>query len=113
MIRTRMVLGMLALILVFGGVSLGQDKKDGKGKSNLPPNWGKLGLSDEQKQKVYAIRGDYASRIQELQAKLKELQRQELGEMMKVLTDTQREQLRTMAIEKATGGDAKKKDKQE
>ena len=30
-----------------------------------------------------------------------------MGEMMKVLTDAQRAQLREMAVDKATGGDAK------
>lgn len=107
--RTRVVVGMLALFLLFSGGSFGQDKKDsGKGR-RLPPTWSKLGLSDEQRQKIYAIQSDYGSKIQELQAKLKELQKQELADMSKVLTDLQRKRLRELALEKAgADGDSKK-----
>src|SRR5262249_30913098 len=39
-----------------------EDKKDTKVKGVLPANWGKLGLTDDQKQKVYKTQAEYKDR---------------------------------------------------
>ena len=63
MARLRVLVGVLVLVVAAGGgFLLGQDSKDGgKVRGQLPPNWGKLGLTDKQKQTVYRIQADPAS----------------------------------------------------
>jgi Spy/CpxP family protein refolding chaperone len=95
---------MLALVLVFSGGTLGQDKKDGdKAKGQLPQGWGKLGLSSEQRQKVYAIQTDYRAKRSDLEKKLAEMRKQERTEMEAVLTDDQKAKLRELLLQKAPG----------
>ena len=60
MSRTRIVVGLVALVLGSGGWLLGQDaKKEGKYKGQLPAGWKKLALNEEQVQKIYKIQTDY------------------------------------------------------
>ena len=90
------------------------EKKDDtppvKVKGQLPANWKKLGLTDEQTQKVYKISGDYRSQIEELQGKIKKLQAEERAEMFKVLTDAQKARLKELA-EAKSGADVKPEEK--
>lgn len=65
---------VLTTLLVLGGGTVAQDKKDiikkdvkkdetvPKAKGFLPMNWGKIGLSDTQKQEIYTIRGSTTRR---------------------------------------------------
>lgn len=93
------------VFLAAGGLLAQEVKKDppAKVRGQLPPNWGKLGLSDEQKQKIYKIQGDYETRIDELEAKLKQLKQEQNKEMVKVLTDAQRARLKEIVTEKIPG----------
>ena len=53
---TRLLgLSVIVLVLFVGGWLVAQDAI----KGTLPANYGKLGLSDEQKQKVYKIQAEY------------------------------------------------------
>src|SRR5262245_45183939 len=103
MSRASVLLGVLALALVGSGGLFGDDpKKDPQGKvrGTLPPNWNKLGLTEEQKQKIYTVRADYRTKIDALQQQIKDLQRKEMTDMQKVLTDAQKARLRELATEK-------------
>src|SRR4051812_30711803 len=65
MSKFRMLLGVLLVAFLVGGLALAQEKKDtkdtppAKAKGTLPANWKKLGLTDDQVQKVYQIQADH------------------------------------------------------
>ena len=59
----------------------------------VPPYFGQVGLSPQQKEAIYAIRGKYAGRMAELKRQMEQLQQQELAECESVLTPSQRAQL--------------------
>src|SRR5262249_43233947 len=111
--RVRVTVGILALSLFVGGLALGQDAKvQGKARGTLPQNWGKLGLSEDQKSEIYKIQTEYRSKIEALEAKVKELRKQQTAALDKVLTDSQRARLREIIASKVPGtGDEGKKDK--
>src|SRR5437764_6347478 len=56
-------------------------------RGQLPQNWKALGLTDEQKTKVYSVQGKYRSRIADLERQIKELRAQERRDLEKILTD--------------------------
>jgi hypothetical protein len=115
MIRVRALLAVLVVGVVVASGSFGDDKKDDKTpvkvKGTLPPNWAKLSLSDEQKQKVYSAQAEYRGKIGELEAKIKELKKAEREEMEKVLTDAQKARLKELLLDKAPS--TKKEDKKD
>jgi Spy/CpxP family protein refolding chaperone len=105
---------VLAVALLAGSMLQGQDKKDdtpSKVKGVLPANWGKLGLTDEQKQKIYKVQADYNDKIGTLEKQLKDLKATEKGEMEKVLTDAQKARLKEILQSKVPAGDKKTDEK--
>jgi Spy/CpxP family protein refolding chaperone len=116
MLKMRMFAGMLAVAVLTGGWLLAQDKKDGdtpaaKAKGQLPQNWKKIGLTDDQVQKIYKIQGEYRPKIDEAKAKAAALGKEMNEQMVKVLTDEQKVALKKLAETKAgVGGDTKKPD---
>ena len=61
--------------------------------NRLPNNYGKLGLTQQQKEKIYEFQGKYNPQISELEAKIKQL-RSERDQMIEsALTPAQRERL--------------------
>lgn len=103
MLRLRGVFLVVAIALLAGGVLRGQDKKDDiptKLKGQLPANWGKLGLTDEQKQKVYKVQADFDQKMAALEKQLKDLKSQEKAEMEKVLSDAQKARLKEIILGK-------------
>ncbi len=122
MVRLRMLAVAVALLVAGSPWVVGQDaprSKDSKEptpkmRGQLPQNWGKLGLSDEQKQKIYAAQSKYRAKIDDLKKQIAELQDQEKKDMEAVLTDAQKTRLREIVSGKApTDGkaDTKSKDK--
>jgi hypothetical protein len=109
----RGVFLVVAVALLTGTWVCGQDKKDDttKVKGVLPANWGKLGLSDEQKQKVYKVQADYGDKIAALEKQIKDLKAQEKTEMEKVLTDAQKARLKEILLGKVPGATDKKDEK--
>src|SRR5262245_24221200 len=103
----RLLVGMVMLAGLVTPIVIAQDKgKDtppGKVRGQLPQNWGKLGLTDEQKQKIYDIRGKVRAKVDDLQAKIKDLQDQERKDMEGVLTAAQKARLREIIAGKAPG----------
>src|SRR5262249_24910339 len=67
--------------------------EEGRLKGRLPSNNGRIGLADAQKQKIYALQQLYAVKIDEAQAKLKELEAKRDTDIRAVLSDDQRKQL--------------------
>src|SRR5262245_21126067 len=72
--RVMGLVAVMALALLLGGGLQGQDKDTpAKFKGTLPANWGKLGLSDEQKQKVYKVQSEHHDKIAALEKQVKDL----------------------------------------
>lgn len=106
------VLALLGGLLTLSGGVVGQDtkkeavkveKKDtapGKVKGMLPANWGKIGLSADQKQEVYKIQAKYNAEIDKLEAKIKELKGVRDKEMKAVLTADQQKKLNDIRTSK-------------
>jgi Spy/CpxP family protein refolding chaperone len=82
----------------------GQGQKDNepptKLKGILPMNWGKIGLSEEQKQTIYRIQGKYGAEIDKLESKIKELKASRDKEMKAVLTPEQKKRLEEILLGK-------------
>ena len=77
----------------------------------MPPNWSRLGLSDEQKQKTYSIQAKYDKEVEALQAQIRDLKAKEKTELDGVLTAAQKQRLREIVTEKIPGaGEVKKPD---
>jgi Spy/CpxP family protein refolding chaperone len=110
MARLRCAFFVLGLALLAVTSTSGQDKKgdkdDPKVKGTLPAHWKDLGLSDDQKQKVYKIQANYKTKIDDLEKKIKDLKAEEHEERLKVLTDDQKKKLREILL-----GEPKDKDK--
>ena len=110
--RIRAGVGLCVVILLVSAGAWGQDPKSGgKAKGKLPPNWGKLKLSDEQRQQVYRIQTDFGSKIEALEVKVKDLRKQQDAALAKVLTDAQKAQLRDIISSKVPGAEEKKPEK--
>ena len=98
--KVRLSLAVVLVAFLVGGLSLAQEKKDtlpAKTKGSLPANWKKLGLTDEQTQKVYKVRADYGDQINTLKQKITQLQSEEKAELLKLLTDAQKARLKEIA----------------
>ncbi len=98
MSRIAMCLLFSALFVLSGGLVGQEPKKDDakkddppvKAKGVLPPNWKKIGLSDDQVQNIYKIQGKYNEEIDKLEAKIKELKGTKDKEMKAVLSADQK-----------------------
>ncbi len=101
-VRLTLGLGVLALVLVGGGFTHGDDKKpddkDPKAKGTLPPLWKKLGLNDEQTQRIYKIETNYKTKIDALKQQIEDLKAEEKTELDKVLTDAQKTHLKELKL---------------
>lgn len=87
-------------VICFGAISASaDDKKDTPKGRQLPSNWGKLGLSDEQRDKVYSVQGEYKSKIEELTKQLSELKKKEKEALFAILTEGQLARLKEILLE--------------
>ena len=88
-----------------------QEKKPAKdARGPLPAHYGKLGLSDEQKDGMYKVYDEYKSQIDELSAQIKKLQADRDAKLQEKLTPTQKtrlQELRDEAAKKAAATKAK------
>lgn len=100
--RLRYLVVAAAIIVAGSSLVTGQERgKDGRGKESpaklkgqLPQNWAKLGLSDDQKQKVYSVQDKYKKELDELKKKMEDLKDKEKKELEDVLTKEQKAKLR-------------------
>lgn len=80
-----------------------------KTRLRLPNNYGKLGLNQEQRQRIYAIQADYGKRIDELEAQLAALREKRDQECLGVLTPEQKQKLADILKEREKQKAARKK----
>lgn len=95
--------GILGLACLVGSTE-GGGAKDGKAKGYLPTGWKGLGLTAAQKESVYQTQAKYRAKYDELKEMEKKLKQEERTELVKILTDDQRELLKKIAL----GEDSKK-----
>ena len=75
------------------------DAKDVK-KGRLPPQYGKLGLTDAQKTKVYGVQDKFEDQIDALEKQISALKAKRDQEIEAVLTDDQRKILKALVESK-------------
>jgi Spy/CpxP family protein refolding chaperone len=115
MTYVRLGLALLfASVLAVGGLLVAQEIKKppdppARVRGQLPPNWSKLGLTDQQRQKAYTIQAKYDKEIEALEAQIRELRQKERTELASVLTDEQKKRLRDLLSEKVPGATDEKK----
>lgn len=99
------VLGMALLV----GVGAGQDNTK-KAKGFLPQGWKDLDLTATQKDKAYKILNDYKAKINDLKEAEKKLRAEERTELGKILTDAQKDKLKSAVVGETKKSDTKKTD---
>jgi Spy/CpxP family protein refolding chaperone len=104
---SRIRIGGLVLVLVLMGTAFAQDKDKDKPKKpdegtptrlkgQLPPYFKKLGLRDDQVQKIYKLRADYKVKADDLKKKMDLLKGEEKESLEKVLTPEQLKRLKEL-----------------
>lgn len=103
--RALLFLGVAALV---SAATVAQEPaktgEDSKVRGQLPFYWKELGLSDEQRQKVYKINDDYKDQIEALEQKIKELKSKRDKERYEVLSPDQKKMLEKIIREKIGAG---------
>jgi hypothetical protein len=84
--------GVSLLLLALIGAVYSQDTPKLRGQ--LPQNYGKLGLRDDQKQAIYKVRADYKTKIDQLRKQLEKLRADEKEALEKLLTPEQLKRLK-------------------
>jgi hypothetical protein len=77
----------------------------------VPPYFGQIGITDEQRESIYKIQGRHQAKIDEIEKQIDEIQAQMLAECEGVLTDSQTQILahrRNAAAEKKKNDSAEK-----
>lgn len=69
----------------------------------VPPYFGQVGLTPEQREKIYSIRARHQARIVDLKKELQDASVKEMAECEAVLTDAQREQLNQKRAARKSG----------
>jgi hypothetical protein len=92
----RLLATALLAVVLLVGVLVGQDKPAVKVRVQLYPNWKKLGLTDDQRERIGKIQGEYRSKIADLEAQVKQLRKEERDKAMLVLTAAQKERLKEL-----------------
>ena len=77
-----------------------EKKKESKKSNRLPSKYGKLGLTDAQKAKVYDVQDKHESEIESLNEKLKLAKSKRDAEVEAVLTPAQKKLLQEMSAAK-------------
>lgn len=72
------------------GSSAKQARKTYNPARRVPAHFGKVGLSTDQKEAIYAIRGKYQEKIASLQRQIDQMRAEELNECESLLNDSQR-----------------------
>ncbi|WP_339729302.1 hypothetical protein [uncultured Gimesia sp.] len=79
-----------------------------KSKGRVPPHYGKLDLTQEQKDKIYSIKANYKSQIDSLKKQLAELNKKQKTECETVLTSEQKTKLAKILTDVANKRTAQK-----
>jgi len=96
-----------------GKEAAAEKKEDKKSVNRLPANFGKLGLTDAQRDKVYAINDKYEPQLDALEEQVKALRAKRTAETEAVLTVEQKKILKDITDEakEKTKAKSKKSDK--
>ena len=99
--RVSVFVGMAIVgmaFLVGTGASQDTKKDSAKTKAYLPPGWKALGLSKDQTSEISKIHGTYKGKIKALEDQIQDMKLQEKQEMVKLLTEDQKDKLRKLVI---------------
>jgi hypothetical protein len=77
----------------------GAAAQEAKPRGRLPAQYGKLGISDLQREKIYVIQAEYDAQIDELLAQLEDLRARRDRTVESVLTDGQKHRLHELRSE--------------
>lgn len=88
---------LLSVMFVFTATVSGDDKP---AKGMLPQGWGKLGLSEDQKTKIYEIQKKAKAEVEKLEKQIVDVKEKEQKDKVGVLTPDQKTKLREMANSK-------------
>lgn len=69
------------------------EAKEKKPSGRLPAYYAQIGLSTEQKEKIYAAQAKYGAQIEDLEKQIAALQEKRDGDITAVLTEDQKKQL--------------------
>ena len=87
-----------------------EKKAPKKAKGRVPPYFAQVGLSGEQREKIYTVQNEYGGKIDELEKQIADLTAKRDSEVEAVLTDAQKKQLAELrAAAKKKADDRKKK----
>lgn len=87
-----------------------EKKAPKKARGRVPAYYGQVGLSDEQREKIYSIQASYNEKIAALKKQIDSLTQQRDTEVEGVLTETQKKQLDELrAAAKKKAADRRKK----
>jgi hypothetical protein len=79
-------------------ISAGIQKTTTENKGRLPNNYGKIGLSDLQKQKIYKIQAEYNPQIEKLEKELQNLKDKQDKDIAGVLSAAQAKLLHELEL---------------
>ena len=82
-------------------------------RRRLPNHFGHIGLSDRQREKIYALQDEYNAQISELRARIEELELQRDAKIEGTLTDAQKIRLRERREEARRAREARRAAKEE
>lgn len=71
----------------------------------VPRGYGQLSLTKDQKERIYGIQAAYAARIDELEAEIEQLKKEQTVRIKSVLNETQRLQIERYELEAAKKAD--------
>lgn len=100
-IGVALSIGIVGLALVLISFSTDASAQKGEKGKKLPEHWSKLGLSAEQKEKMYKVQAEYGGKIDQLKKQLKKLETDQKHDLAQILTDTQKDQLRKILADKS------------
>ncbi|MCA9074679.1 MAG: hypothetical protein KDA93_06580 [Planctomycetaceae bacterium] len=98
---------MVGLASLLPNVIIAQNDGDGSAASNkeyrgpLPPHFGKLGMSDAQKEKVYSLQEAYEEQIEKLRKQIEQVETKRDAEIATLLTPGQKLRLKELLDEAA------------
>ncbi|REJ86364.1 MAG: hypothetical protein DWQ34_27580 [Planctomycetota bacterium] len=78
-----------------------EEAEESQPRGRLPNHFGKIGVSEEQRLKIYGIQADYNAQVDELLAQVEELRGERDAAIEAVLTPGQRERLKELREEAA------------
>ncbi len=84
------LLASTAISQTMPGKSATESRRSG---NRLPNHYGKIGLSDEQRESIYSIQAEYRAKIQSLLREVEDLRDEQSLQIQSVLTEIQRAEL--------------------